>query len=264
MIIDVHTHLSYDKGKKAFSEIKKELLLNMDKNGVEHAIIIPDNQKNSNCADLDTIARLIKDEPRLSTVGTLKVNEINKKNLLKIEELFSKKIIKGFKIFPGHDPVYPTDKRWMPVYKLCLRYNYPLIIHTGINPNDRKCAKYNDPKYITKIARSFPKLKIIIAHYFWPKLDYCFKTTNGFENIYFDTSALADPEVIKASGGIKKVQKILTKTIKRRDASVIFGTDWPMCNIEKHIDLINLLSITGEERKKVFYKNARKIFKLFE
>jgi len=262
MIIDGHTHLSYIKDKKAFSEIKKELLSDMDKNGIDYAIVIPDNQKNSNCADLDTIVHLIKDEPRLFTVGTLKINEINKRNLLKIEKLFGKKIIKGFKIFPGHDPVYPTDKRWMPIYKLCLKYNYPLIIHTGINPNNKECAKYNNPKYIVEIARNFPKLKIVIAHYFWPELDYCFETTNGFENIYFDTSALADPEVIKASGGIKKIQEILTKTIKRRNSSVIFGTDWPMCSIKKHIALINSLDITKKEKQKVFYKNTVKIFNI--
>jgi predicted TIM-barrel fold metal-dependent hydrolase len=47
-----------------------------------------------------------------------------------------------------------------------------VIIHTGINSGDFNCAKYNDPKYVVEVARKYPKLKIIIAHYFWPKKSY--------------------------------------------------------------------------------------------
>ena len=156
------------------------------------------------------------------------------------------RFIKGFKIFPGHDPVYPTDRRWLPVYQLCIKYNLPLIIHTGINTNNRKCAVYNDPKHIVKVARTHPELKIIIAHYFWPELDYCFSITNDFHSIYFDISGLADPEVVDASGGIERVKAILVKTIRRRVDSLIFGTDWPMCDVKKHIDLIDSLNLTQE------------------
>lgn len=242
--------------------MKKELLLNMKKNEINYSIVIPDNVPNSQCADLETVMTLIKNEPRLCVVGTLKITDINKRNLIRMDKLFKKKILRGFKIFPGHDPSYPTDKRWHPVYKLCMKYDFPLIIHTGINSDNKKCAKYNDPKHITKIAKIFPKLKIIIAHYFWPKLDYCFSLTNGFNNIYFDTSALADPEVINMSGGIKKIREILIRTVKRRGDSVLFGTDWPMCDVKKHINLINSLYITKTERYKIFYKNSLRLFKL--
>ena len=264
MIIDSHVHISYFKRKKEFSKARNDLLLNMEKNKISHAIVIPDNLQNSACADLEMVIDLIKDEPRLYALGTLRITDINKTNLDKIEKLYKKKIIQGFKIFPGHDPVYPIDKRWYPIYKLCQKYDFPLMIHTGINTGDEKCAKYNDPKHIVKIAKLYPKLKIIIAHYFWPKLDYCFSVTNGVSNIYFDTSALADPEVVSASRGIKKIKDILTKTIKRKSDSVLFGSDWPMCDIKKHINLINSLPITKEEKEGIFYKNSLRLFKLRE
>ena len=262
MKIDSHVHISYLKKEKTFLEIKKKLLLDMKKNNIDYSVIIPDNVPSPQCADLETVMDLIKNEPKLYMVGTLKVNNINKKNIAKIDDLFEKNIIKGFKIFPGHDPVYPTDKRWNPIYKLCIKYDLPLIIHTGINTNNKKYTKYNDPKHIVKVAKINPRLKIIISHYFWPKLNYCFSITNNTDNIYFDTSGLADPEVIVKSGGIKKIKETLVKTIKRRTESVIFGTDWPMCDIEKHENLINSLNITREEKDAIFYKNSLKIFKL--
>ena len=260
MIIDSHLHLSFMKKEGNFTRAKQILLRDMAKNGISKAIVIPDNLHNTNCADLDTVIKLTKNEPKLLMTASLKIEDINKKNLDKIRKLFIKRRALGFKIFPGHDPVYPTDKRWLPIFNQLQNYNLPLIIHTGINSGQPEVAKYNDPKYIALIARKFPKLKIIIAHYFWPKLDYCFKMTNGFNNIYFDTSGLADPEVIEISGGIKKIKEILTRTIKRRKDSVIFGTDWPMCKIKPHLTLINSLKISPEGKNDILYKNALKIF----
>lgn len=262
MIIDSHIHISYMGKPKSFPEIKKDLFLNMKKNKISHSIVIPDNVPNPQCVDMDNVMDLVRGESKLSMIGTLKISKINKQSLARINKLFIEKIIKGFKIFPGHDPVYPTDKRWYPIYRLCIKYDLPLIIHTGINTGDRDCAKYNDPKYIIKIAKAYPKIKIIIAHYFWPKLDYCYSITEGFNNIYFDTSAMADKEVLKESGGIKKMREVLTKTIKRNPDNVLFGTDWSMCDVKKHVDLINSLKLTKEEKNKVFYRNAIRVFKL--
>ncbi|OGY48100.1 MAG: hypothetical protein A3D39_00065 [Candidatus Buchananbacteria bacterium RIFCSPHIGHO2_02_FULL_39_17] len=263
MIIDSHIHISIiTKGDNSFELAKQRLLEEMKTNKVAQAIVIPDNEPNPKCANLDAVIELTKNEPKLAMIATLKADEINDGNLKKIDKLFLKKLALGFKIFPGHDPVYPTDQRWQPVYKLCQNYNLPLIIHTGINSGNRSVAKYNDPKHIVKVARDFKNLKIIIAHYFWPELDYCFKTTAGFDNIYFDTSALADPEIIRESGGIKKIREILTKTVRRRSGSVLFGTDWPICSFKKHIDLINSLPITSGEKQNIFSHNAEFVFGL--
>lgn len=262
MIIDSHIHLSYLKKGKDFQQAKDDLLLNMKKNGINYAIVIPDNISNTRCADLEAVMNLTINEFRLFMVGTLEINSVNKSGLKKIERLFQKKIIRGFKIFPGHDPIYPTDQRWYPIYRLCIKYNFPLIIHTGINFNNRKISKYNDPKHIVKMAKIFPKLNIIIAHYFWPKLDYCFAITNNIKNIYFDTSALAHPFVANKSGGVNKIKQILIKTVKRRADSLIFGTDWPTGNIKKHVDLINSLIITEEEKNNIYYKNSLKLFRI--
>lgn len=261
MIIDSHIHISYLNKKKSFLQIKKDLLLNMKKNKIDYSIVIPDNVPNPQCAGLDDVIELTKNERKLYAVGTLYIDNINKDNLSKIDVLFKKKLIKGFKIFPGHDPVYPTDARWKTIYELCVKYRFPLIIHTGINTADKKAAEYNDPKYIIKVAEKYPNLKIIVAHYFWPELDYCFNMTNGYENIYFDTSALADPEVVNTCGGIEKIKYILEKTIKRKPESVIFGTDWPMCNVEGNMELINLLDITEEGKDRIFSQNAIEIFR---
>ena len=138
----------------------------------------------------------------------------------------------------------------------------PIVVHTGWNSNNPEAAKYNDPKYIIKIAKVFSKLKIVIAHYFWPRVEYCYKITRGLKNIYFDTSALADKEVVEKAG-LEKIKKVLEQSVKDNSESVLFGTDYPMGDFKAHIDLINSLGITKERKEKIFWKNAAKIFKLF-
>lgn len=260
MIIDSHLHLSITAGEKNFAEAKDRLVAEMKKNKIGEAIIIPDNLHNGLCADLGTIEKLVKNDKRFLMVATLKAEEVNKKNIGKIEQLFENKKAIGFKIFPGHDPVYPTDERWLPIINLCIKYKFPLMIHTGINIGKKNVAKYNDPKYIAEIARENPKLKIIVCHYFWPELEYCLNTLKNFGNVYFDTSALAIKEVIEASGGIEKIQEVLTQTIKNRGDSLIFGTDWPIGNIKKHKELINSLDLNGKTKQKIFSENAKKLF----
>jgi len=260
MIIDCHLHLPVIK-KENFEDKKKRLISELDKNKVDYAIVIPDNEENSLIGDLNMVLRLTENEKRLFILGTIDIKKDTKKHLKQLEKLFKESKILGIKIFPGHDPIYPTDKRLIPVYKLCLKYNLPIMIHTGWNSNNQKVAKYNDPKYITEIAKNFPELKIIISHYFWPEIEYCYNLTKSFKNIYFDTSALADKEVIMETGK-EKIKKILEKTVKDNKEKVLFGSDYSCCGIKEHIDLVNSLSISKEEKERIFSRNAIKLFKL--
>lgn len=238
MIVDAHIHLPVVKRGSTFEESKQKLLSDLKKNKIDYAILIPDNLHGSKIGDSDVSLKLIENEKKLFLLGTIDIRTNGKEWINKLDSLLQEEKIKGIKIFPGHDPVYPTDKRLMSVYKLCIKYNYPIVIHTGWNSNRHEVAKYNNPKYIIKIAKKFPNLKIIIAHYYWPEVEYCYKITRGFKNIYFDTSALADDGIIKKTG-LDKIKKVLEQSIKDNSESILFGTDYAMCNIKKHVELIN-------------------------
>ena len=117
-------------------------------------------------------------------------------------------------------------------------------------------------KEIVEVAKKHPALKIVIAHYFWPKMDYCYEITRDVPNIYFDLSAVADEEVVEATGGLEIIKNVLKKTIADRPDKVIFGTDWPMCKTKNHIDLIDSLNLAAESNNNIFFNNAVKLYKL--
>lgn len=264
MIIDSHVHISiYDNNASSLQRASDLLLEEMKKNGIGSVIIIPDNIEGSDSiADLDKAIELIGDRKNLFLLGSPQIIQRGSSELEKYKNLLENKKIKGLKFFPGHDPYYPTDERCLPYYELCQKLDVPVLFHTGENSGDSECAKWNDPKYIVEVAKNYPKLKVIITHYYWPKLDYCYEMTKDIPNIYFELAALADAEVIEKSGGIEKIKEMLKKTIFDRPDNVIFGTDWPMCKIEEHIELVKSLGLDNETQDKIFWRNAVKAYEL--
>lgn len=264
MIIDSHVHISlYNDNATSLPGAFEFLLKTMKKNGIEYAIVIPDNIEGSdNIADLDRAISLIGDRKNFFLLGSPQIIQRGSSELEKYRLLLESGKIKGLKFFPGHDPYYPTDPRCFPYYGLCASLGAPVLFHTGKNSGDSECAKWNDPKYIIEVAKKFPQLKVVITHYYWPKMDYCYEITKGINNIYFELAAVADEEAVSESGGLEKVKEILRKTVSDRSDQVIFGTDWPMCKTEDHIKLVRSLGLGSDIEDKIFYKNSVSLYGL--
>ena len=261
MIIDSHQHLPKLREGKTLADSKVELLHELKKSKVDYAILIPDNTPVSEIGSLDEVLGLVEHDRNLFAMGTIDIQKDKEPHIRKLDFLFQTGRIAAVKIFPGHDTIYPTDKRLVPVYELCIKYDLPIVIHTGASSRNPDPAKYNDPKHIVKVAKGFPTLKIVIAHYFYPKVEYCYELTKPYANIYFDTSGLADDEVVEETG-LDTIRNVLTSTVEQRPSNVVFGTDYAMCNIKKHIALVESLAIRREFKEMIFFKNSIQLFKL--
>jgi len=263
MIIDAHLHLSYlDKNTKDFLDVKNDLTISMKNNSIDYAVVIPDNVPNLQCADTPTLLNIVQNEKRFFMMGTVNVFQDIDKQINSLRQLLLSKKICGIKLFPGHNPFYLTDERCKPVYELCEKHNIPVVIHTGASSKNKECAKYNDPKDIVKIVNDYKKLKVVITHFFFPEMEYCYNLTKDFQNIYYDTSAMADTEVIEESGGWDKVVDVLRRTALLKPDNILFGTDWPMCSVGEHTKLIKALKLDKNSEEKIFFKNAINLYEL--
>ena len=247
--------------ERTYEQAKELCLDDLKKDQVKYAILIADNISDSVIGDVPTCLRLVEDTPELFLIGTIDIENQGKEWVKKLENLIEQKQIVGMKIFPGHDPIYPNDPRLNSVYDLCQAKDIPMVIHTGINPGQPEVAKYNDPKYIVEVIERYPELKIVIAHLFWPEVEYCYEITHQYPNIYYDTSGLADEELIEATG-FDKIQDVILKILKSDPKRVVFGTDYAMCNRQDHINMINKLPISEEVKEDIFWRNAVELFKL--
>jgi predicted TIM-barrel fold metal-dependent hydrolase len=261
MIIDAHIHLPVIPKTRSFELARRLLLADLRRDQIAYAILIPDNVAGSSIGDLETCLPLVEDEPQLFLLGTIDVERQGEEWLGYLETLIETHQIVGLKIFPGHDPVYPTDPRLSGAYALCQAHHVPMVIHTGWNSNDPQAARFNDPKYIIQVAQAYPELPIVIAHYFWPEMEYCYRTTIPYANIHYDTSGLADAEVIQTTG-LATIQSVLLKTLQHGPNRVLFGTDYAMCDRPDHIQMVNMLPISEDVRECIFWRNAARLFSL--
>ena len=62
--------------------------------------------------------------------------------------------------------------------------------------------------------------------------------------------------------GIERIRKVLTSTTIEHPNRVVFGTDYAMCDIRKHVALIDSLGIDEELKGKIFCQNAIRLFNL--
>lgn len=262
MIIDSHLHLNKTDGETDFSQAFSRLVKVLATNHVDKAVIIADDIKNGNCADTWHALSIVNTDSRFFIIGSPNILDISQNDWDFFEDNLANRKIIGLKLFPGHEPFYPTDTKCTKVYELAEKYNVPVIFHTGINTGDIECAKYNDPKYIVDVANKYPNVNFVIAHYFWPKLDYCFEITSEIPNIYYDTSAMADQEVVDMSGGIDKIKNIIVKTLAIKPHSVMFGSDHDMCIQSDHIKLVTDLNISEKAKNEITSQNFLDCFGL--
>ena len=261
MKIDSHLHLPVADNLQNLQSQKERLLRELQTCGIDAGIVIPDNIQGSEIGDLDQCIELFKDQADIYLLFPVNILKKEPEDFNVISALLQEKQVVGMKIFPGHDEHFPNDERLDEYVKLCIRFDVPLVIHTGWNIGDPDAAKWNDPRYIVDTAKKYSSLKIVICHYFWPEMEYCYEITRGFNNVFFDTSGLADNEVRKITGEMV-IKDILQRTIDDNPRSVLFGTDYGMCDIGDHIRLIDSLNLIDDVRDMVFFRNAVTLYGL--
>ena len=85
--------------------------------------------------------------------------------------------------------------------------------------------------------------------------------THSYPNIYYDTSGLADEEVIAATG-FERIRAVLLKTLGEDPKKTVFGTDYAMCNRQDHLKSVNQLPITADVHECALWRNAVELFNL--
>lgn len=270
MIIDVHTHISKNVGeqKGTFQESLNFLLKEIKNSKVDHALVLPMyKRKDNQCAPVvEQTLRLLKDAKNLSAVGTISVTDYKKQELEELEEWLRKKMILGVKLYPGYQHFYPSDKIAEPIYKLCMKYDVPVIFHSGDTLTTcypQAKVQYSHPLHIDSVATDFPDLKIIIAHLGNPWLVDCAELLYKGKNVYADVSGLVveDKQLSGPYGQMMK-QRIKELMIYSTPKKLLFGTDWPLATMKTYIKFVKSWGLSKKELDHIFYKNAIDLFQI--
>ncbi len=215
--------------------------------GVTHSII---NSVATTPKQVSSINRFIAQEVELhpdifTGLGTLHPQSDDlKRDIKELVDLG----LKGVKLHPEIQGFSLWDERCHEIYKLCLEYNLPILLHTGDNRYD-----FSNPDILSKVLKAYPDLTIIGAHLggytVWE--DAVKVLPKRYDNFYIDCS----------SSLMFLTPERATEIIREYGADhVLWGTDYPMWGYEEEMERFSLLGLTDGEREQIFCKNAQKLF----
>lgn len=98
--------------------------------------------------------------------------------------------LRGVTLSPGNQDFHPSDTRAMRVYDLAEKLGMPLLFHPVSHYTQDGKLEYAHPALIDEVARSFPRLRIIVAQMGWPWIDETTCLLGKHAHVYADVSGL--------------------------------------------------------------------------
>ena len=154
---------------------------------------------------------------------------------------------KGIKLHPDFQKFYIDQDSVQVIYEIASD-KLPILFHVGDNRYE-----YSAPERLVKMAKKFPNVNFIGAHFGgYRKWDNAL-IYKGLKNVYFDTcSSLAFISSEKA----KEIIDLLGAD------RFFFATDFPMWDATNELERFNKIPLTNQEREMIFSKNIKKLLKL--
>lgn len=264
MIIDCHTHLNrYEEGQWAtLAERYAELKRDMRANGVDHALVLSSYLVTEARPSTREILEVVGDDPQIGVVAGVSYYNYRAADLADLRSLLREGRIRGLKLYPGYEAFYVHDPRMRVVYELAGEFNVPVMIHTGDTYDPKGKLKYAHPLEVDEIAVDFREVTFVICHLGNPWV------TDAMEVIYKNDNVVGDISGFTLGHFDERFEQYMLQAVKQvlifagNPSSLLFGTDWPICQMSSYLRFVRNLGLSDEDTELVLWKNTARIFKL--
>ncbi|NBI66915.1 amidohydrolase [Pseudoflavonifractor sp. 60] len=171
----------------------------------------------------------------------------------------------GVKLYPGYNKLWLSDPLYQPIYDLAARYDKPVAVHMGLTAFARAHLKYCHPLSLDEVAANNPRTRFVMCHFGNPFLESAAAVVEKNPNVAADLSGLLEGRVdldqyFQEQAGYAGLLTTWLAAICQWD-DVMYGTDWPIVNLEEYIRFIQRL-VPERHWEKVFFQNANRIYGL--
>ena len=183
----------------------------------------------------------------------------------RVEEHLKRDSCCGVKLYPGYNKIWLSDPMYEPIYQLAARYDKPVAVHMGLTANRRAHLKYCHPLALDEVAADHKKTRFVMCHFGNPFLESAAAVVEKNPNVATDLSGLLEGRVDleryfrEQAGYVSLLRTWLTAICQWDD--VMYGTDWPIVNLEEYIRFIQGV-VPEEHWEQVFFQNANRIYGL--
>ena len=258
-MIDMHTHVYPDIiAAKAARNIRNYYHLGADMDGtvatllergtaagVEKFLILPVAVKPEHVQSINQFAaQQVASQERFVGFGTVHAGMENMmEEVARIQSLG----LRGIKLHPDCQHFDIDDPRLFPLYEQ-IQGKLPMMIHLGDETYD-----HSHPARLRRVLKLFPKLEVCAAHFgghtMYETARECLSDTNCILDI---SSTLMFLDKKTAEGYINHYGA----------ERLAFGTDYPVWDPQREVDLFLSLDITEEQKEQIAWKTASRFLKL--
>ena len=262
MIIDCHTHLNrYDDAAPAtLAERYGALRSDMDRHGVRYALVLTSYKANEQRPSLGEVLEVVGDDPRIGVVAGVSYLNYRAHDLAELRILLRGGRIKGLKLYPGYEPFYVHDARMRVVYELAGEFGVPVMIHTGDTFDPKGKVKYAHPLEVDEVAVDFREVTFVICHLGNPWV------TDAMEVIYKNENVVGDISGFTLGHFEERFERYMLQQVHEALAfagdprKLLFGTDWPICDMGSYIRFVRQLDLSEEDVSQILWQNSARIF----
>lgn len=175
----------------------------------------------------------------------------------------------GVKLYPTNQCFRLSDDAARPFFEKVRELGIPVVVHYGISVAPTSELAYGNPVDLHPVARDFPEIPFVIAHFGAGYLGQVLELRYHCDNIYVDTS------------GTNNWRRFLPYDLSLRDTfakcvdvigvdHILYGTDsggvpsgyrdWVL---RDQLDIVeNRLGLSEAEKRLVMRENAEKLYRL--
>ncbi len=201
----------------------EQVLADLDAAGVSLACV--SGRRGHNVENKDIAEMCAQYGQRLLGFPEIDPNDGVDYGLKEIEDYVINGPCHGVAVEPGFNrrgALYANDERFYFIYEKCQQHHLPLYLNFGgfIGPDHSFC----DPRLIADVAKTFPDLKILLAHAAYPyALEAC-HLAMSHENVYLGTDMYA----FRIPGGDIYIQAANSLIGDK----IVFGSAYPIFDIQ--------------------------------
>lgn len=267
MIIDCHTHLNrYEDEAPAALEARYALLKSeMERHGVAYALVLTSykvNDRRPSLAEVLEVVEVVGDDDRIGVVAGISYLGYTAHDLADLRGLLREGRIKGLKLYPGYEPFYVHDPRLRVIYELAGEFGVPVMIHTGDTYDPMAKVRYAHPLEVDEVAVDFREVTFVICHLGNPWV------TDAMEVVYKNDNVVADISGLTLGAFEERFERYMLQQVKSiidysgDPGRLLYGTDWPICDMGSYIRFTRQLDLEDDELEQVFWRNAARVFDL--
>jgi predicted TIM-barrel fold metal-dependent hydrolase len=281
MVIDVHTHPCFfdiiceDKERvqtrrsqyglyKSNPVSMENMITVMDHAGIDKTVLLP--------LDLTTVSgmEVISNEEIKKIVdlypdryiGFASADPHRNDALEHLEYAFKELKLSGLKLNLSRLEMMPYESGLNGIYDLCIKYNKPIMFHSGLSMEPEAPTKYAKPSEYEAVAIKYPELRFCLAHFGWPWIDETLMMILKYPNVYTDTSLLYmdSPKALYEQLFLKNMGPMWID--RNFNHKVMFGSNHPRFRAVRLKDGIESLPMHKKTMQRILGLNAVKFLGL--